>query len=632
MKFARPATKLAALAVVSVTALAACGSSGGGGGGGGGGNAGQVQGAFGTVPAATGSAKAGRTITVAEPPGATPTWIFPITPGANGSVYTSYSFQYQFWRPLYWLVNGVAPKELPADSLATTPKWSNGNKTVTFTMKSNFKWSDGKPVSAQDVIFFLDELAAAIKENPSNFGNYSPKLGIPDQVVSTSAPNASTVVINLDKAVNPQWFAQNELALINPIPAHAWARASANGPILDYTKPANAKKIYDYLAAASKSVTTYASNPLWQVVDGPYKLTSFNNTTGAWTAAPNASYGGPKATHVSTLSAVPFTSDTAEFNAVKAGSIDVGYMPQTDVPQTSQVKSGGYNVFGYPTWGWSYVVYNFKDTTGHFDKIIGQLYFRQALAHLQDEEGIIKAFFHGAGGQAYGPVPSIPVSPFSPANALNAPYPFSVSSATTLLKNHGWTVTPGGTDVCKNAGSGANQCGAGIPAGTKLAFNLIYGSDPKIIGEQVSELASQAKKAGITINLSSSNFNFMISNYNNPSPAGQKNINKWAMEDFGGFTNSTYPTTNEVFNIGGSFNIGSYNDAQATKLIEASTTGSNGDAVKQEAQYLTAQQPGLFQANPDVIAVWKKSLSGPPPSFEAQTQYQLPAQYWYFTK
>jgi peptide/nickel transport system substrate-binding protein len=630
MKFARPATKLAALAVVGVTALAACGSSGGGGGGGG--NAGNVNGAFGSAPPATGTAKAGRTITVAEPPNATPTWIFPITPGANGSVYTAYSFQYEFWRPLYWLVNGVAPKELPADSLANTPKWSNGDKTVTFTMKSNFKWSDGKPVSAQDVLFFLYELRAAIKESPSNFGNYSPKLGIPDQIVSMSAPNASTVVINLDKSVNPQWFAENELGLINPIPAHAWAKGSANGPILDFTKPANAKKIYDFLAAASKSVTTYSSNPLWQVVDGPYKLTSFNNTTGAWTGSPNPQYGGPHASPMSKIQAVPFTSDTAEFNAVKAGSIDVGYMPQTDVPQASQVKSGGYNVFGFPTWGWSYVVYNFSDHTGHFNSIIGQLYMRQVIAHLQDEEGIIKAFFHGAGGPAYGPVPSIPVSPFTPANAKTAPYPFSVSAAVKVLKAHGWAVHPGGTSVCSSPGTGPSNCGAGIPAGTKLEWNLIYGSEPAIIGEQVTDLASQAKKAGITIHLSSSNFNFMISNYNNPSPQGKKNINKWAMEDFGGFTNSTYPTTNEVFNIGGSFNIGSYNDQKATQLIQNSTTGSNGNAVQLEAQYLTTQQPGLFQANPDVIAVWKKTLSGPPASFEAQTQYQLPAQYWYFTK
>ena len=122
--------------------------------------------------------------------------------------------------------------------------------------------------------------------------------------------------------------------------------------------------------------------------------------------------------------------------------------------------------------------------------------------------------------------------------------------------------------MCKSAGTGSNQCGAGIPAGTKLAFNLIYNTSPSIIGEQITDLASQAKKAGITINLSSDNFNHMISTYNNPS--SPKTINKWAAQDFGGFSNSTYPTTFGVFNSTGSSNLGSYVSSQADKLIQES--------------------------------------------------------------
>ena len=139
---------------------------------------------------------------------------------------------------------------------------------------------------------------------------------------------------------------------------------------------------------------------------------------------------------------------------------------------------------------------------------------------------------------AYGPIPAYPKSPFLPANAATNPYPFSVSSATSLLKSHGWTVNAGGTDVCQNAGSGPNQCGAGIPAGTQLKFNLIYNSGSNLITSEMTDLASKAKQAGINITLQSSNFNYMISNYLDPyAPA---NENKWAMQDFGGETNSTY--------------------------------------------------------------------------------------------
>jgi peptide/nickel transport system substrate-binding protein len=626
MKFARPATKFAVLAIAGVTVLAACGKSSTG-------SSGSAiagpSGAFGSAPAASGTPHGG-TVTVAEPPGATPNWILPVIPGANNSVFTAFSFQYEMWRPLYWFVNGVQPKETPAMSLAAEPKWSNGDKTVTITMKSNYKWSDGKPVTSQDVLFWIDIMKAAIKESPANWAGYTPGVGIPDELASATTPNASTIVINLKKAYNPSWFIQDQFGSIQPMPAHAWSKDSANGPIIPFTNPANATKIYNFLAAQSKSVGTYATNPLWQVVDGPYQLTSFNSTTEAFTMKPNATYGGPHSTKQLSLTGVPFTSDTAEYNAIKSGSVDQGYVPLTNVPQIKSVESGGYNAFGYPDFGWEYVAYNFKDTTGDFNNIIGQLYIRQALAHLQDENGIIHAFFNGAGGAAYGPLPEIPVSPFTPSNAKTDPYSFSVSAAVSLLKAHGWTVTAGGTDVCKSAGSGASQCGAGIPAGTKLAFPLVYNTSPAIIGEQVTDLTSQAKKAGIRITLSSGNFNFIIANDNDPS--SPKTINKWAMADFGGFTDSTYPTTFGVFNTTASSNLGGYSNPQADKLINASITSSNPSAVTAEASFLTTQQPGLFQANPDLVMVWKKTLSGPPSSFESLTQYQLNPEQWYFTK
>ena len=330
-----------------------------------------------------------------------------------------------------------------------------------------------------------------------------------------------------------------------------------------------------------------------------------------------------------------FTSDTAEFNAVKAGKVNVGYVPLPDVPQVSSL-SGTYNEFGYSDFGWSYVAYNFKDPTGDFNNIIGQLYIRQAVAHLEDQAGYIKAFFNGAGGQAYGPVPSIPQSPYTPANAMTNPYPFNPASAEALLKNNGWSIVPNGTDTCIKAGTGAGECGAGIPAGTKLEWSLIYGTSPAVIGEQVQDLASEAKKIGMTINLSSSNFNYMIANYNDPS--APKTISKWAMQDFGGFTNSTYPTTFGVFNSQGSSNLGGYADPKADTLITASINSPDASAVTDEAAYLTTQQPGLFQPNPDsafgtsAIVVWQKTISGTPESFEALTQASWNPEYWFITK
>ena len=219
------------------------------------------------------------------------------------------------------------------------------------------------------------------------------------------------------------------------------------------------------------------------------------------------------------------------------------------------------------------------------------------MQHLEDQAGQIKAFLNGDGDPLYGPIGAYPQSQFLPANGKTNLYPFSVSSAISVLKANGWTVTPNGTDVCKSAGTGATQCGAGIPAGTKLTFPLV---------------------------------NHMIANDNDP--ASPKTIDKWAVEDFGGFTDSTYPTTLGVFNSTGSSNLGGYASPEADKLIQASVTSSNPAAVTAEASYLTQQQVGLFQPNPDLVQVWKKTLSGPPASFETLTQYNLNPEYWYFTK
>jgi peptide/nickel transport system substrate-binding protein len=190
-------------------------------------------------------------------------------------------------------------------------------------------------------------------------------------------------------------------------------------------------------------------------------------------------------------------------------------------------------------------------------------------------------------------------------------------------------VVPNGTDTCQSPGTGPSQCGAGIPAGTKLAWNFIYSSSPALIGQQATDFVSKAKQAGITITLQSSNFNYMIANYLDPyAPA---NENKWAMEDFGGETNSTYPTTFGLFNTGGSNQVGDYSDPTADQLINESIAGGDPAAVKNEASYLTTHLPVQFQPNPDYIWAWKNTLSAQTPEAWANlTQYYATPEFWYF--
>ena len=160
-------TNLSQLAIVTVAALGlvACTSSGSASstsaassGGASTTQAGDADsGLFGTMPPTGAAATKGGTITIGEIPGATLTWIFPITPAANSTVTTCLDqFQQTMWNPLYFPTTGATPAIDPNLSLADAPTFSADGKTVTIKMKSGFKWSDTSRFRPSDVVFSID--------------------------------------------------------------------------------------------------------------------------------------------------------------------------------------------------------------------------------------------------------------------------------------------------------------------------------------------------------------------------------------------------------------------------------------------------------------------------------------------
>jgi peptide/nickel transport system substrate-binding protein len=621
VRFTRTGATFAALALAGALALAACGKSTSS-------TANAAAKGYAGIPAPAAHKVKGGTVTYGMSAGDTPTYIFPIVPSADSSVYAIDFFQDLMWRPMWWTPTGHELNVNYADSLAGKPVFSNGNKTVTITMKSGYKWSNGAPVDASDALFYIDLLTAAVKLSPANSGNFSPGF-FPQNIASAKATGKYTLQITFTKAYNPSFTYYTQLDLITPLPSTSWDIDKVGGKPLNWTVPANAAKIYTFLNAQSGKLSTYATNPLWQDVDGPFHLTAFNASTDANTLVPNTHYTGPNKPVISKFQEVAYTSDTAEFNALRSGALDVGLVPANDYPQVPTLKKNGYNVFGYPDFGWDYMYFNFANKTDNWDKIIGQLYVRQALAHLVDDSGIIKSVDHGYAVPANGPVPSLPSSPFTPSNAATPVYSFSTSAAKSLLTAHGWKDV-GGVQTCESPGSGSSDCGAGIPKGATLAFTLSYNNQsPGIISEDTS-FASEAKSIGIKVTLSGKTFNELLTDDDNVG--APSNVPKWQVSDFGGFTESYYPTTNTIFNSTGSYNFGSYDSAEANALITKSVYSSNPSAVKNEATYLSKDLPALFQPEADHVYAWTDKLSGPQASFWELPQFAMNPEEWYFTK
>lgn len=590
------------------------------------------SGIYGTLPP-VGSPTSGGTITVGQVTGSTPTFIMPILPAAQDTTSNAYRFINLLYPPLYSAPLGASPIFNQGLSLAYPPKYSHNGMTVSIDMKQNFHWSNGMPVDANDVLFEIDLLRAAVHESASNYCCFAPGL-FPMNIAHASVPSKYKLVIDLTHRYNSTFYTYNQLGPNNltPMPSTAWNVASQHGPHLNYAVPSNARKIYNYLAAQGADVSTFASDALWRDVDGPFRLVSFSPSTSSFVMAPNSHYGGTPRPRFSRLEVETFTSLTAQLNQIKLGNLDVASLDYSELGQAGQLRSDGYSVFGYPSFGFDDAVLNFKDHTDDFNHVVAQLYVRQAMASLIDQPGIIKGILKGAGGVSFGPVPPIPANPYTPANATKGPYPFSTATASRLLRTHGWRVVPNGTTTCVRPGSGAGQCGGGIPSGTPISFTWLYTTSSESYGLEAQYFASEAAQVGIHVSLTAKTENYLFANYDDADAADAKFDNSWGVSDFGGFINYDYPTTNTIFNTSGTFNYGAYNSGKADQLITASQYGNRANAVKAEASFLTANVPALFFPNPDYIFAVKSTVGGTANSWLAATQTTYLPQYWYFVR
>lgn len=543
----------------------------------------------------------GGTVTFAEPPNSSPNYIFPLASGTFFSIANLAQFQELMYRPLYFFGVGSNAQINYQLSLADPPIFTNNNQTVTITLKK-YKWSNGEQLSSRDVMFWMN----LIKANKANWAAYVPGA-FPDNVTSYSAPNGTTIVLNLDKSYNPTWFTYNELSQITPLPI-AWDVTSPtspppqpSAPNLPDTTTAGATAVYTYLDSLSRNTATFASNPLWKIVDGPWTLKSFS-PQGKAIFVPNPRYSGPNKPSIAKFEELPFTKDTTEYRALVLGKqLDYGYIPQADISQKTAVASKGFTLNPWKLFSFNYWVINFNNPT--VGPLFQQDYIRQALEHLIDQQRWITKIWKGYATPSYGPIPMAPANSFADSTSLSNPYPYSVTSALELLKAHGWAINTVGTDTCIAPGNGANQCGVGIANGTPLSFTLEYASGSKAISQEMNAFKSATAQAGIVVTLNSSPFDQVIGNA--VACTSTQPECKWQMENWAGgctYAPDYYPTGAQLYGTGAGANYGSYSDPTADSLMQATHTASalqTQNSLNAYQNYMIKSLPVIYQPNPD---------------------------------
>ncbi|MEV5705562.1 peptide ABC transporter substrate-binding protein [Actinoallomurus sp. NPDC052274] len=566
-------TPLAVLGVGAALLVAGCSS-----------GSGQGSSATGGTPQQGGS------VTFALPPNATPNWIFPLGTPGHLAGYNS-AIRQNVFLPLYSYNGSSGTVALDEKAgAAKTPVYSGGGKTVTITLK-DLTWANGQKVTTRDVEFWFN----LAKANKDQWGNYS-KGDLPDNVAKFTTVDDKTFKLDLNKAYNPDWFTANQLTYVTPMPQSAWDVETAGGKVGDYDRTTDgAKKVFKYLIGEAGKLSAYASNPLWKVADGPFTVKEFT-TTGQVTLAKNAKYTGDDAAHLDTVTFKPFTSAQAELNVLRAGGVDYGYLPALATSQQKTIENSGYQVKPWNGWAITYIPYNFNNP--EMGAVFKQLYIRQAVQMSIDQATISRVIWHDQAAPGYGPVPQQPVSKYLSQDQKNNPYPYDVNKAKALITSHGWTIT-GNVASCTKPGTGADQCGAGIKAGTQLKFSLLTESGSTETDNTMQELQSSLSKIGIALSIKSEPLNSVLDH--SPECKPNQSTCSWQLSFFGtqgSWYFPAYPSGEQIFSTDAGTNLGSYSDPTADKLVKESTSSSDPQAMQQYSSYLAKQLPVIWMPNP----------------------------------
>jgi peptide/nickel transport system substrate-binding protein len=375
---------------------------------------------------------------------------------------------------------------------AEIPSQENGGiskdgKTYTLKLKPNLKWSDGKPLTADDFAFTFE----MIKDKANTISQFTSLVPILDTI---KVVNPTTITVTFKE---PQPFAEN---VVGPgfiiLPKHVL------GPVYD----------------KDKTLDNAEENNKPTVFSGPYILKEWKaGESMTFVANPDYVMGKPK---IENLVIKFFSEPQASYAALAAGQLD--WIPNLQPADGKQIQDLTKDVTFFSLYGSyrEYIVFNLADpatgnlmTPGH--EALKDVNVRRAIRLGIDREKLVKQALFG--------LATVSDSLYDQTEYLDKKIEFvkyDPAAAEKLLDAAGW----------KKGADGVRE-----KDGKKLEFS--YLTTPAAQRKQNQAIIQQdLAKIGVKVNLD----NKPASEYFAPYPQG--GILATGKYDFGEFANNTVTT------------------------------------------------------------------------------------------
>lgn len=384
-------------------------------------------------------------------------------------------------------LDGDTGDVIPA--LAESWEISEDGKTVDFTLRENLKWSDGEPLTADDVVFtyrdvlFNDAIPASAKDTF--------RIGQAGVFPAIEKVNDRQVRFTMPEPFAP--FLRNTGTPI--LPAHALAES-----VTTLDEEGNPQFL---------STWTTGTSPEAIVTNGPYRLKQylpsqrviFERNPYYW----ETDAQGNQQPYIQELVWQVIESSDNQLLQFRSGGLDlIGISPDEFALMKREEQRGNFTIHeGGPNLGTTFMAFNLNKASRNGQPLVdpvkskwfNSLAFRQAVAHAIDRPTMINNIYQGLGEPQTSPVPV--QSPFYAGPDEGVPvYDYNPEKARELLEADGFQY---------------NAAGELLDAdGNRVRFTLITNSGNKIREAIGAQIKQDLGKIGIQVDFQPISFNALV--------------------------------------------------------------------------------------------------------------------------